>query len=343
MNMGLLLAAGICYGIACLLTGVVFLSCLVYGVIVLGIFSLTQWIIGLVIEGVTGKRPAWLFSEAAFNVEVLLIVALAAGYANIPLHPARMNAESIALVCDTAQTAPDSGRARFSHRENVDSLVETLNDIRVSHVFTTRREVLEQAQNRKTGKYYFYDGSGKLVKRIAVAPGLLGVSSHLDGKFTWYDLKKHDREALERLVWDLDASESQCRTEDANAEALEALRRSFRYADGTYWFTIPAFQAKEWNVEISAFERTFTQTVIKSSGYVMWTGDETGTGHFLTEQTENRGWQAGQTYSFRLEDRTYESVSCTVTLDGSVFKFDFPTPDGKYLTDRDAPVTYYIA
>ena len=75
----------------------------------------------------------------------------------------------------------------------------------------------------------------------------------------------------------------------------------------------------------------------------MWTGDETGTGYFLTEQTENRGWQAGQTYSFRLEDRTYESVSCTVTLDGSVFKFDFPTPDGKYLTDRDAPVTYYIA
>ena len=341
--MGLLLAAGICYGIACLLTGVVFLSCLVYGVIVLGIFSLTQWIIGLVIEGVTGKRPAWLFSEAAFNVEVLLIIALAAGYANIPLHPARMNGENISLVYDTSEIGPDTGEARISHRENVDSLLEKLNTIQVSHVFTTGKETLKKAQNRTAGKYYFYDSSGKLVKKIALAQGLMGVSSRLDGKFTWYDLKKQDREALERLVWDLDAAESRCRTEDANAEALEALRGSFRYADGTYWFTVPEFQAEEWNIEISAFERKFTQTVIKSSGYVMWTGDETGTGHFLTEQTENRGWQAGQTYSFRLEDRTYESVSCTVTLDGSTFKFDFPTPEDKYLADRDAPVTYYIA
>ena len=144
--MGLLLAAGICYGIACLLTGVVFLSCLVYGVIVLGIFSLTQWIIGLVIEGVTGKRPAWLFSEAAFNVEVLLIVALAAGYANIPLHPARMNGENISLVYDTSETGPDTGEARISHRENIDGLVEKLNTIQVSHVFTTSKETLEKGQ-----------------------------------------------------------------------------------------------------------------------------------------------------------------------------------------------------
>lgn len=340
--MGLVLAAGICYGIACLMMGVVVLSGLVYCVIVLGVFSLTQWIIGLVVESVTGKRPAWLFSETAFTVEVLLIVALAAGYANFPLHPARMNAETVALVCDTALAAPDSGQTRFSHRENVESLVETLNGIRVSHVFTTGKETLEKAQSRKTGKYYFYDSSGKLVKKIALAPGLLGVSSRLDGKFTWYDLKKQDREVLERLVWDLDAAESRCRTEDANAEALAALRGSFRYADGTYWFTVPEFQADEWNIELSAFERKFTQTVIKSSGYVMWTGDETGTGYFLTDQTEDRGWQAGQTYSFRLEDRTYESVSCSVTLDGSTFKFDFPTPDGKYLADQDAPVTYYI-
>ena len=152
MNMGLLLAAGICYGIACLLTGVVFLSCLVYGVIVLGIFSLTQWIIGLVIEGVTGKRPAWLFSEAAFNVEVLLIVALAVGYANFPLHPARMNAENISLVYDTSEIGPDTGEARISHRENVDSLVEKLNTIQVSHVFTTGKETLKKAQNRTAGK-----------------------------------------------------------------------------------------------------------------------------------------------------------------------------------------------
>lgn len=341
--MGLLLAAGICYGIACALAGVVFLSVLVYVVIVLGVFSLTQWIIGLVIEGVTGKRPAWLFSEAAFNVEVLLIVALAAGYANFPLHPARMNAESIALVYDTAEAGPDTGVARLSHRENIDRLVEKLSGIKASHVFTTSKETLEKAQNRTAGKYYFYNSNGKFVKKIALAQGLIGVSSRQDGKFTWYDLKNQDREALERLVWDLDAAESRCRTEDANAEALEALRRSFHYADGTYWFTVPAFRAEEWNVEISAFERKFTQTVIKSTGYVMWTGDETGTGYFLTEQTESCGWQSGQTYSFRLEDRTYESVSCTVTLDGSVFKFDFPTPDGKYLADRDAPVTYYIA
>ena len=340
--MGFVLAAGICYGIACLMMGVVVLSGLVYCVVVLGVFSLTQWIIGLLMESVTGKRPAWLFSETAFTVEVLLIVALAAGYANFPLHPARMNAESIALVYDTSEAGPDTGEARISHRENVDSLVEKLNTIQVSHVLTTGKDILEKAQNRTAGKYYFYDSSGKFVKKIALAQGLLGVSSRQDGKFTWYDLKKEDREALERLVWDLDAAESRCRTEDANAEALEALRGSFRYADGTYWFTVPEFQAKEWNVEISAFERKFTQTVIKSSGYVMWTGDETGTGHFLTEQTENRGWQAGQTYSFRLEDRTYESVSCTVTLDGSTFKFDFPTPEDKYLADRDAPVTYYI-
>ena len=340
--MGLVLAAGICYGIACLMMGVVVLSGLVYFVIVLGVFSLIQWIIGLVVEGVTGKRPAWLFSESAFNVEILLIIALAAGYANFPLHPARMNAESIALVCNTDRAAPDSGQAAFSHRENVESLVETLNGIQVSHVFTTGKETLEKAQSRKTGKYYFYDSNGKFVKKIALAQGLIGVSSRQDGKFTWYDLEKQDREALERLVWDLDAAESRYRTEDANEEALAALRGSFRYADGTYWFTVPEFQAKEWNVEISAFERKFTQTVIKSSGYVMWTGDETGTGYFLTEQTENRGWQAGQTYSFRLEDRTYESVSCTVTLDGSTFKFDFPTPEDKYLADRDAPVTYYI-
>ena len=341
--MGLLLAVGICYAVGYLLFGVVLLSVLVYCGIVLTGLSLLQWIIGLVIEGTTGKRPAWLFSEAAFNVEFLLIVALAAGYANIPLHPARMNGENISLVYDTSEIGPNTGVARISHRENIDSLVEELSGIKASHVFTTSKEALQKAQNRTAGKYYFYDSSGKLVKKIALAQGLMGVSSRLDGKFTWYDLKKQDREALERLVWDLDAAESRCRTEDANGEALAALRGSFRYADGTYWFTVPEFQADEWNIEISAFERKFTQTVIKSSGYVMWTGDETGTGYFLTEQTENCGWQVGQTYSFRLEDRTYESVSCTVTLDGSEFKFVFPTPDGKYLADRDAPVTYYIA
>ena len=341
--MGLLLAVGICYAVGYLLFGVVLLSVLVYCGIVLTGLSLLQWIIGLVIEGTTGKRPAWLFSEASFHVEVLLIIALAVGYANFPLHPARMNAENISLVYDTSEAGPDTGEARISHRENVDSLVEKLNTIQVSHVLTTGKDILEKAQNRTAGKYYFYDSSGKLVKKIALAQGLLGVSSRQDGKFTWYDLKKEDREALERLVWDLDAAESRCRTEDANAEALEALRGSFRYADGTYWFTVPEFQAKEWNIELSAFERKFTQTVIKSSGYVMWTGDETGTGYFLTEQTEDRGWQAGQTYSFRLEDKTYEGVYCTVTLDGSEFEFDFPTPDGKYLADREAPVTYYIA
>ncbi|MDY3281219.1 hypothetical protein [Dysosmobacter sp.] len=340
--MGFALAAGICYGIACLMMGVVMLSGLVYCVIVLGVFSLTQWIIGLVLESVTGKRPAWLFSETAFTVEVLLIVALAVGYACVPLHPARMKAETVALVCDTAQTAPDSGQARFSHRENVDNLVEALSGIRVSHVFTTGREVLEQAQNRKAGKYYFYDGSGKLVKRIAVAPGLLGVSNRQDGKFTWYDLDRQDREALERMIRNLDAAESRCRTEDANGEALAALRGSFRYGEGTYWFTVPEFRAEEWNIELSAFERTFTKTVLKSSGYVMRTGDETGTGYFLTEQTENRAWQAGETYSFRLEDRTYEGVYCTVTLDGSEFRLDFPDPAPAYRADRDNPVIYYI-
>ena len=169
--MGLLLAAGICYGIACALAGAVFLSVLVYVVIVLGIFSLTQWIIGLVIEGVTGKRPAWLFSEAAFNVEVLLIVALAAGYANIPLHPARMNAENISLVYDTSEIGPDTGEARISHRENIDSLVEELSGIKASHVFTTSKEALQKAQNRTAGKYYFYDGSGKFVKILSRCPG----------------------------------------------------------------------------------------------------------------------------------------------------------------------------
>ena len=293
--MGLLLAVGICYAVGYLLFGVVLLSALVYGGIVLAGLSLLQWIIGLVVESVTGNRPAWLSSEAAFNVEVLLIVALAVGYANFPLHPARMNAETVTLVCDTAQTAPDSGRARFSHRENVESLVDALNGIRVSHVFTTDQEILEQAQNRTAGKCYFYDSSGKLVKKIAIAPGLLGVSARQDGKFTWYDLKRQDREALERLIWDLDASENRYRAEAANAEALEALRSSCRYGDGTYWFTVPEFQAGEWNLELSAFERKFTQTVIKSSGHVMWTGDETGTGHFRTERTRDGTWQAGQT------------------------------------------------
>lgn len=342
MDMGLVLAVGICYGVMCILTGIVFLSCLVYGGIVLVVLSLLQWVIGQVVEGITGDRPDWLFSKSSFALETLLIVALAVGYANIPLHPARMDTGAVSLVYDTAAAGPGNGEARLSYQENIDRLVEKLNGIKASHVFITGKETLEKAANKKAWKFYFYDSDGNFVKKIALDPGLIGVSSRPDGNYVWYDLKEEDRTALERLVWDLDDAEQLCRTEEDNEEAFEALCVSFRYEDGTYWFTLPEFRAEEWNVEITAFERKFTQTVIKSSGYVMWTGDETGTGHFLTEETQERTWQAGQTYSFQLEDKTYESVSCTVTLDGSEFQFDFPAPEGKYLANREEPVTYYI-
>ena len=74
--MGVLLVAAIGYCIIYTVMGIALLFCLVYGGIAFIILSLLQWVIGKLVKGVTGEKPGWLFSQASFILEILLIVVL---------------------------------------------------------------------------------------------------------------------------------------------------------------------------------------------------------------------------------------------------------------------------
>lgn len=90
-------------------------------------------------------------------------------------------------------------------------------------------------------------------------------------------------------------------TPTITAQEIEELAASISYSEGRVSFTIPATD-ETWNIWIS--------------GRMELEGFGGMSVHYLTDVSENNGWESGKTYSFDVSDGTYTELNMDIQLDG---------------------------
>lgn len=325
------------------LLGALLIAVAVYYVICLVVLGIVQIVffklLGFAAKDDEIKAP---LSWESFLVETVILILLLVGYSVLPADPIRIDPAACSVVYDMNRSHEyETTEPKFTHPESIELIVQALDGLELNHTLpTTIKYGYANLKEESRVRYiFFFDENDGLVQGLAFHGNIVGVLNELDGKFKWYNTK--EELSIPDLFKDAFRTERELNARDQYGDTVQLLRDSFTVENGRYTFTMPDFGEGTVNLKISGSQEVFTSMVVRSTGYEMSHSVKQDTIYYLTEHTEAADWQAGETYTFTLDDTTFSSVWFVVMAGGFEFDLELPLEDA-YRSDRDNPIVTYI-
>lgn len=289
-----------------------------------------------------GQKIEPSLSLESFIIETVILILLLVGYSVLPADPIRIDPAACSVVYDMNSSHEyETTDPKFTHPESIEQIVEVLDGLELNHTLPTtiRYGYANLKEESRVRYFFFFDEQGGLVQGLAFHGNIVGVLNELDGKFKWYNTK--EELSIPDLFRDAFSTERELNAREQYSDAVQLLQNSFAVENGSYTFTMPDFGTDAVNLKIYGSQEVFYSMVVESTGYEMSHSVKNDTIYYLAEHTEAVDWQAGESYSFTLDETTFSGVHCIVMAGG--FEFDLPLPlEDAYRSDRDNPIVTYI-
>lgn len=281
-----------------------------YGVI-LGITFLFCSVVQLVVSTVTGGRISWNITPNTMLIQVLISVALFAGWYFFPLTPGVVDEPVSRIEVASYETGIDWDVA---DEERIQDIMDVL------HGFTVHRGSVklmpEDVRDDAGFTLTLFDSEGGKLQTVHLYhKQYMGVET--DDGFVYYSAYGQTLDT-DSIVSILQQNQKE-KTLDANEAQLQELHDSASFEDGVLTFTIPYWDMENgWDMSVRAVIPNPEWRGLKKD--VKYTG----------EQSSVSPWREGMTVSIDFGDQTFYSMAFYVNIDGYKKSVDISDllPDG---------------